>query len=149
MMGQKHTQICIAKVKLHQIIEVGITSTFAPPEWSELTEHRGKQLLTKTWNFAIWLFRLLSRGAKSFSQGNYAIGGVWHWFHPFLYRKPLYNQFPSFLTFCCFLRVKNSIHYLSERSSKHLTFSISQKTPKVFLDALTSLDLRLSVLDSG
>ena len=37
-MGQKHTQICIAKVKLHQIIEVGVTFTFAPPEWSELTE---------------------------------------------------------------------------------------------------------------
>ena len=36
MMGQKHTQLCIAKVKLQQIIE--ITSTFAPPEWSELTE---------------------------------------------------------------------------------------------------------------
>ena len=57
--------------------------------------------------------RLSTRGAKSFSQGNYAIGGVWHWFHPFLYRKLLYNQFPSFLTFCWFLWVKNSICHLS------------------------------------
>ena len=56
--------------------------------------------------------QLSTRGAKSFSQGNYAIGGVWHWFHPFRYRELLYNQFLSFLTFCCFLWVKNSIYHL-------------------------------------
>lgn len=56
--------------------------------------------------------RLSTRGAKSFSQGNYAIGGVWHWFRPFRYRELLYNQFLSFLTFCCFLWVKNSIYHL-------------------------------------
>ena len=113
MMGQKHTQICIAKVKLHQIIEVGITSTFAPPEWSELTEAL-RQAFDKDLEFRHSAFPDYQQGVPKVSARVfiYAIGGSWHWFHPFRYRELLYNQFLSFLTFCCFLWVKNSIYHL-------------------------------------